>query len=416
MASSPPLEAQAGNRRQFYVLGGVFGGITVLLAIGYLLFLSPHYVPLFTSLRPEDAAALTDALDKQGIAYRLADEGQTVLVPSDRADAARIRMEGSIAAARGAVGFELFNKSDMGLTSFAQKINYQRALQGELERTIMMEDGIEQARVHLALPERGLFQRDRAQPKAAVTILARPGAGIDAARIVGIQALVAASVPDLAAGEVVVLDGLGHVVSVSAPPASATLAPEIQARQGLEAYYAAQVRSIIDKQLPGIPCDVSAFVRPNADGAPLALPDAGPDPAGRDYRLRIVVQTASALSDEDKNLLTGSISDTLHLDLAGGDELGFALGLAKADAPPVSAPLPSSAALPKAGLSDGAAAMGTAWTGWIVGGLTLVLTAVAGLILLRRRQPAMLDPEERTRFAERLKQLLDNEVSHGAAE
>lgn len=421
MATDSQPDMQTGRRRQIYVLGAAFVTITVLLLVGYLLFLRPQYVPLFTSLRPEDAAAITDALSKQGIDYQLADEGQTVMVPSDRADAARIHLAGSVAAAKGAVGFELFNKSDMGLTSFAQKINYQRALQGELERTIMMEEGIEQARVHLALPERGLFQRERLQPKAAVTLTTRPGVTMDPVRVAGIQALVAASVPDLPASDVVVLDGMGHVVSVNAPPQAQVLTPDMQARQGLGEYYAAQIRGIIDQQMPGMTYQVSAFVQPK-DGAADAAgfsetvtkDDIG---TARKVRLRIVIQTPAALSPQDQSQLTQVISDALGLDLASGDELGFAVGLSR-PAAPVQSGIASSAPAPVPQAIPPVIQPGTSshWAVWIIGALIFAFAALGGLILQQRWRQTLLNSEDHARFAERLRQLLDNEASHGAAE
>jgi flagellar M-ring protein FliF len=160
----------AFERRQIIVAAAVFACVLVVLAVAYFLFLRPEYRVLYANLRATDASAIVAELDARGIAYRLRDGGTTILVSEDESDASRLAIAGSEAAAKGLVGFELFNESDMGLTNFAQKINYQRALQGELVRTIMMIDGVESARVHLAIPERALFRGERSLPKAAVTI------------------------------------------------------------------------------------------------------------------------------------------------------------------------------------------------------------------------------------------------------
>src|SRR5688572_70501 len=136
----------------------VFAGSVALLAAGYYFFLRTEYAVLYSDLRPADASAVVAELDGRGIAYQLRDAGSTIAVAADGADAARLAIAGSHVPSRAAVGFELFNESDMGLTDFAQRINYQRALQGELARTIMTISGVESARVHLALPERSLFR------------------------------------------------------------------------------------------------------------------------------------------------------------------------------------------------------------------------------------------------------------------
>ncbi len=180
-------------RNQMLLFGALFAAVVGLLALGYFLFVRADYVVLFQGLRPADASVVVTELDKRGTPYRLGDAGTTILVPEGEADAARVALAGSDAAARGQIGFELFNKSDMGLTNFAQKINYQRALQGELVRTIMLMDGVDSARVHLAIPERTLFRGDRAEPKAAVTVAMKPGQTADPARVAGIQQLVAAA-------------------------------------------------------------------------------------------------------------------------------------------------------------------------------------------------------------------------------
>ena len=142
------------RRRQWLVIGGVFAVVFALLAAGYYLFLSGGYTVLADNVRPGEAAAIVAELDKRGTAYRLRDGGATVLVPDGEADATRLALVRSDAVAAGQIGFELFNKSDMGLTNFAQKINYQRAMHAELVRTITAKDGVETARVHLALPDR----------------------------------------------------------------------------------------------------------------------------------------------------------------------------------------------------------------------------------------------------------------------
>ena len=121
------------QRRQIILVAALFTAVVGLLAILYAVFLRPSYSVLYEGLREADAAQIVTELEKQGIPYRLADSGRRILVPEGDADKARVVIAGSGITTGGVVGFELFNEADMGLTEFAEKVNYQRALQGEDE-------------------------------------------------------------------------------------------------------------------------------------------------------------------------------------------------------------------------------------------------------------------------------------------
>ncbi len=124
-------------RQQVFLALGTACVLCLVLGVVWFFGLRTTWAPLFTELRPADAATIVADLDRKKIAYRLADGGTEILVPADLVDSARLDVMTGDLPLKGTVGFELFNKSDVGLTDFAQKINYQRALQGELERTIM---------------------------------------------------------------------------------------------------------------------------------------------------------------------------------------------------------------------------------------------------------------------------------------
>src|SRR3954454_16858263 len=142
-------DAPPGRQLAAVAFGAVL--LCALLAAFWLLFLRTDYGVLFSRLREPDAATIVAELDKRKIPYRLEQGGTTILVPADRVDNTRLAVMGEDLPLKGQVGFELFNKSDMGLTDFAQKINYQRALQGELARTIMTVESVDSARVHLSI-------------------------------------------------------------------------------------------------------------------------------------------------------------------------------------------------------------------------------------------------------------------------
>ncbi len=362
---------------QWRLGAGLFVGICLALALGYYWFLQTDYTVLYTGLRPSDAAAIVTQLDAKGISHRLRDGGTTILVPSDQADTGHLAIAGSDIGSKGAVGFELFNKSDMGLTDFAQKINYQRALQGELARTIMTMDAVETARVHLAIPERSLFRPNRSDPKAAVEVVVKPGQSLAADRVAGIQQLIASSVPDLSLGDVVVIDGEGRIVS-AAPTAPMNATPEIEEQAAAQNYYTARIKAALAAAMPGVQAEIHTLILPNSasatDGAAtsgVAPMSPAPTIAGpRNFRLRINVATGTAIGTEDQSVAKAAITNATALDLARGDELSFQVGMTTASpvAQPVvmaQTPAPTSTALPPATVA--ASGLSFAWWQIILG-------------------------------------------------
>ncbi|MBO9714797.1 flagellar basal-body MS-ring/collar protein FliF [Sphingomonas sp.] len=407
-----------GSRRQLLILGGVFLLICSLLGLGYFLFLRTSYVVLAEGLRPADAQAVVAELDKKHASYQLRDGGRTILVPEGSADATRLAIAGSDAAERGQIGFELFNKSDMGLTNFAQKINYQRALQGELVRTIVQMDGVESARVHLALPERSLFRGEREDPTAAVTIAMKPGQQADPARVEGIQRLVAAAVPDLPQSKVVVLDSAGRVISpvVAAEPALDRPA-DLDERSAVENYYRARARGAVERQLPGLHFAVRVLLMPIAAPSSAASGEAADNgwvPSGdgpsRNFRLRMQFETEVPLGGDDQAVVREAITAATPLSAALGDSLEFQTGPVDPIAAPGPAPVQRSATPATAAAQPAPLAVPRfdwfAWLGWG----SLILVAVALLVwLLRRRGMLVLEARDHEAFAAKLRRQLNLE-------
>ena len=173
----------------------------------------PPYGVLFGDLRQSDAAEITSTLGQMQVPYRLTDEGKTILVPNDQVYETRMKLVAQGVPKGGSVGFELFKDSDYGVTEFAQKVNFQRALQGELERTIDSLDEVTSCRVHLTIRHTDLFERDQEASKASVTLSLRPQKHLDARSVAGIQRLVASAVDGLSPESVVVLDDKGVALS-----------------------------------------------------------------------------------------------------------------------------------------------------------------------------------------------------------
>jgi flagellar M-ring protein FliF len=196
-------------------VGLAVGGLIIGLIIvaGAIWSMQPDYRVLFSNLSEADAAAIVTELKRTKSVYRLGDGGTTIRVPADRVYETRLALMSSGVPLSGGVGFEIFDKQGLGATEQSQRVSFQRALQGELARTIGALDHVRQARVLLALPTSSLFQRDRQQPRAAVSLILQPGSTLEREQVAGIQRLVAAAVTDLDPARVVVTDQRGVTLS-----------------------------------------------------------------------------------------------------------------------------------------------------------------------------------------------------------
>jgi flagellar M-ring protein FliF len=199
-------------RRRLALVGT--GAVTMALVLGLAWWVQrPVMRPLFTNLSSEDAGSIVAALREQKVEYELEDGGRAVLVPADKLYDLRLTLATRGLPEGGGVGFELFDKQSLGQTDFLQHLNYQRALQGELARTIAQLGGVERARVHLALPERSLFVAQDRKPSASVVIKLAQGRTLSRAQVDGIVHLVSASVEGMDADGVTVVDESGHLLT-----------------------------------------------------------------------------------------------------------------------------------------------------------------------------------------------------------
>ncbi|HMF77660.1 MAG TPA: flagellar basal-body MS-ring/collar protein FliF [Bryobacteraceae bacterium] len=169
--------------------------------------------PLFTNMAPEDAAAVIQKLKEGGVEHRLADQGATVLVPSEKVDEARLSLAGAGLPKTGRIGFELFDKTNIGLTDFSEHVNYRRALEGELERSLKVLSEIEQARVHISFPKDSIFLDSREPAKASVLVSLRPGVSLTPRNVLAITNLLASAVEGLSPEFVSVVDMQGTLLS-----------------------------------------------------------------------------------------------------------------------------------------------------------------------------------------------------------
>jgi flagellar M-ring protein FliF len=192
------------------------GAVTIAL-VGFFAFLilqvtAPQMTPLFTDLPFDDSAAIAKELDRQAIPYELRNDGNTIMVPKDRVAKLRMTLAESGLPKGGGVGYEIFDKSDvLGTTSFVQNINNVRALEGELARTIRSLDRVEDARVHLVLPDRPLFSRDKVDPSASIVLKVR--GSLDPQQVRAIRHLVATAVTGLRPQRISIVDEQGQLLA-----------------------------------------------------------------------------------------------------------------------------------------------------------------------------------------------------------
>lgn len=207
-----------------------------LLAFAALIMLANRtdYRPLFTNLSTEDAGEIVKKLKEAKTPYQITQDGKGIMVPSDKVYELRLSLASDGLPQGGGVGFEIFDRKNFGMTEFVQKLNYQRALQGELARTISQINGVDQVRVHLAIPEKTLFKDDEKPPTASIVLRMKGNQSLTDGEVQGVVHLVAASVEGMNADNVTVLDSRGKILSKGgngAEDPSAKMTSTMQATQ-----------------------------------------------------------------------------------------------------------------------------------------------------------------------------------------
>lgn len=214
----------------------VMAAVAVIL-IGFFIYVSlrisaPDNGPLYSNLSMEDSSAIVAELDERGIHYELRANGSQIYIPSDQVTRTRLAMaELGLPSEGSTIGYELFDQTDaMGTSNFVLNVNKVRALEGELARTISSFSSIDSARVHLVIPKRELFTRDRQEPTASVALDMRGGKRLAKSEIQSIQHLVATAVPGLKASKITIVDEQGRMLArgLSDEEAEAALASDAE--------------------------------------------------------------------------------------------------------------------------------------------------------------------------------------------
>ncbi len=446
------------SARQRLGLGA--GTLLIAAATAGLAFwlLRDPYVTLAAGLNGAQTGELAHQLDGARLAYRVGEAGDAVLVARSDLGKARAAVAGSPLDAPASVGLELFKETDFSSTDFAQRINYQRALQGELTRTIETIAGVQRARVHVILADTGVFKRDATKASAAVSVTLQPGKVLAQSQVRGIQRLVAASVPDIRNDDVVVLDDTGTSLSRRAPrpegdASSAQLELKREADQYLESKLARLLQELVpegdaslsvdttldEKQLrvttdepishasndtgraAGVLVRERQSQRGHALGVVQVEGDAGEDNTDVEYEYKVGnrveqilsapgsikrISVAVALKGAPAGLTGAAVEDlvvhAVGVDRARGDSVAVLL-LPAASAPPAPpAAMPAAAAKPSTERDPPQRI-------WIAGACLLA----ASLLVLWWRRPRS-KPEDVDAAVERVRRWLDEGVDRGA--
>lgn len=249
---------------QKIIIAVVVGAVILSLAIFLATRETIEYGVLYNNLEPQDASQIIESLKTKEVEYKLEDNGGTILVDKTKLYDSRITLAGEGLPAESSVGYELFDKTNLGMSEYVQKLNFSRALEGELARTIGTLDEVKKVRVHIVIPEKTLFKKDEKTPTASITLHLKSGRSISKISIEGIQTLVSSSVEGLTLDKVTIVDSHGKVLS-EAPMDNNTVvgmtSTQHDIQRKVEQHYAEKVQSLLD----GVLGAENAKVRVNAE-------------------------------------------------------------------------------------------------------------------------------------------------------
>lgn len=231
---------------------GIFVVVTMVL-IGFIIFVfnEPSFSTLYTNIAQEDASQVIDYLNSQKIAYKIEDNGQTIKVPNEKVYETRLALAGKGIPSSGIIGYEIFDKTTVGMSEFMQKLNFKRALEGELARTIMQLEEVGEARVHIVFPQKSIFKEEEKEPTASVVLKLKNNSGLSKNNILSITNLVSSSVEGLKPGKVTILDTKGKLLSkeFEEGPLAFASNKQYEIKQTIENYLVSKAQTMLDNVL-----------------------------------------------------------------------------------------------------------------------------------------------------------------------
>ncbi len=225
-----------------------FAGLALIVfAIILTLFLwlpKQDYQLLYSNLSAEDAGNVISKLKEKKVPYQVKDNA--IYVPSNKVHELRLELASQGIPSGGGVGFEIFDKTQIGLTEFSQRVNYIRALQGELQRTIKQLQEVDQVRVHIAIPEKSIFTEKEDHPTASVVLKLKPGRTLSREQVSSIVHLVSSSVEGLSPQYVTVVDQYGNLLSAPKDPTQLAEATHIEYKRNIEKTYEKNIQTMLE--------------------------------------------------------------------------------------------------------------------------------------------------------------------------
>ncbi len=237
--------------QQRLIIGGATVGTFALIIILIFFLNEPLYTTLYTNLAEEDASKVIEQLVAQKIPYVIEDNGKTIKVPKEKVYETRLSLAGKGIPNSGIIGYEIFDKTTMGMSEFMQKLNYKRALEGELSKTIMGQDGVEAVRVHIVLPPKSIFREEEKLPTASVVLKMKNNYNLTKTNISAIVNLVSSSVEGLLPNKITLLDTRGRLLSKETDenPLANSSSKQYEIKQQVENYLVQKAQGMLDNVL-----------------------------------------------------------------------------------------------------------------------------------------------------------------------
>lgn len=231
-----------------------FASVFVVIIAGIIILFATTgkeepYGILYSELSASDAGKITQSLTEKEIEYKLEEGGSKILVKEENLYDTRLSLANEGLPESGVVGYELFDKTNLGMSEFVQKLNYRRALEGELAKTISNLDEVKSVRVHIVIPEKALFKEDQKDPTASVTLHLKNGRSLSKINVEGIQNMVASSVEGMAPQRVTVVNNLGKILSevpLDVNSIGGLTSQQYEQKRQLEEYLSHKVQSLLD--------------------------------------------------------------------------------------------------------------------------------------------------------------------------
>jgi flagellar M-ring protein FliF len=239
---------KAMSPSQAMVLIAIVAGIIVGIVVVGSWVKSINYAILYSDLEPAEAGDVVSQLTEQNIPYKLTDGGTTITVPSDEVYKVRISLASQGLPRSGNIGYSIFDKSNLGMTEFLQNLNFRRALEGELTKTIMQLADVQAARVHIVMPKDRLFKEDKQEATASIVLKLRHLGGLSKSQLAGITHLVASSVEGLKPQNISIIDYNGELLSsaTSSDPLAGLSSSQLDVRKNVEQYLEKKAQSMLD--------------------------------------------------------------------------------------------------------------------------------------------------------------------------